>query len=192
MDKKTQVYIYAFLSRLFEKEIDLKLLSDLKKSEEITQMISPDLHKWFDLKSDDELLEELSIDFTSLFVMNHTQPIETAILDDKDEVLVGLQNPVMQFYFDHGYELHLDKTHIQTPDHISLEFGFMQNLVQKERYDIAAMFLKKHILQWVPSYLLSMKESARSLFYEELCDFTIEFILASYETLMSEATEVES
>ncbi len=192
MDKKTQVYIYAFLSRLFEKEIDSKLLSDLKKSEEITQMISSNLHEWFDRKPDDELLEELSIDFTSLFVMNHTQPIETAIMDDKDEVLVGLQNPVMQFYFDHGYELYLDKTHIQTPDHISLEFGFMQNLIQKEQYDVGAKFLEKHILQWVPSYLLSMKESAQSLFYKELCDFTTEFVLASYETLMNEATEVES
>ena len=183
MDKKTQIYIYAFLSRVFEKEIDLKLLSDLKKKNEIVKIISPSLNEWLKLKRDKDVLQELSIDFTSMFLINFTQPVETTVLDDKDEILVGLQNPVMQFYFDHGYNLYLNKTHLQTPDHISIEFGFMQNLLQNEQYDIAKKFLRKHILQWVPSYLLSMKGSSQTLFYREVFDFTVEFVLASYEAL---------
>lgn len=183
LDKTTHTYIYAFLSRLFEKEIDDRLLKDLKNRKSIVEMISPSLLNLFESKDHDKLLEELEVDFVSMFVMNYTQPIETAVLDDRDEILQGLQNPVMRFYSLHGYKIDFDKTYIQAPDHISLEFGFMQNLIQNDQILIAKDFLQKHILQWIPSYLLSMKETAQSEFYASLCEFAAEFVLASYDSV---------
>ncbi len=188
MDRKTRVYIYAFLSRMFAKELDLKAVKDLRETG-ILESLGEESLKWFEENSDEEILEKLNIDFSSLFLMN-AHPIESIVLDDKDEALVGLQNPVMQFYFTHGYDLHLDKTEIQTPDHIALEFAFMQNLVLKEEDKAAGEFLQKHLLQWAPQYLLAVSKEAETPFYKELCEFAAEFLVADFDFLMKTFGEV--
>ncbi len=182
MDRKTRVYIYAFLSRMFAKELDLKAVRDLRETG-ILESLGKESVKWFEENSDEEILEKSNIDFSSLFLMN-AHPIESIVLDDKDEALVGLQNPVMQFYFTHGYDLHLDKTEIQTPDHIALEFAFMQNLVLKEEDKAAGEFLQKHLLQWAPQYLLAVSKEAETPFYKELCEFAAEFLVADFDFLI--------
>lgn len=186
MDKNTRVYIYAFLSRLFESEIDKKLLDDLKNKSDILGMIGEASLTWINEMDETEVLETLSVDFTSLFLMNSQQPIESSILDDKEEVLIGLQNPVMGFYFQHGFDLNLQHSKLQTPDHISIEFGFMQNVLQKGESKTAYEFLTQHIMKWAPAYLLTIAESADTPFYRELCEFTVEFLMADYEQVASE------
>lgn len=189
MDKSTSVYIYAFLSRLFESEVNTKLLEDLKKKKDILEMIGDESLTWIELAEESEVLDKLTIDFSSLFLMNSQQPIESSIMDDKEEVLIGLQNPVMGFYFQHGYDLNLQNSKLQTPDHIAIEFGFMQNLIQKEEYKSAKNFMSEHIMMWAPSYLLTIAEAAETPFYRELCEFTVEFLFANYEMLSEEVKD---
>ena len=167
---------------MFAKELDLKAVKDLRETG-ILESLGKESVKWFEENSDEEILEKSNIDFSSLFLMN-AHPIESIVLDDKDEALVGLQNPVMQFYFTHGYDLHLDKTEIQTPDHIALEFAFMQNLVLKEEDKVAREFLQKHLLQWAPQYLLAVSKEAETPFYKELCEFAAEFLVADFDFLI--------
>ncbi|MCH9813058.1 MAG: molecular chaperone TorD family protein [Epsilonproteobacteria bacterium] len=186
MDKNTRVYIYAFLSRLFESEVDKKLLEDLKTKSDILGMIGEESFQWINESEETEVLEALSIDFTSLFLMNSQQPIESSIMDDKEEVLIGLQNPVMGFYFQNGFDLNLQNSKLQTPDHISIEFGFMQNVLQKGDPKTAYTFLSEHIMKWAPAYLLTIAESADTPFYRELCEFTTEFLMADFEQVSSE------
>ncbi len=187
MDRKTRIYTYAFLSRMFSKELDLKAIKDLRDTG-ILESLGEESVKWFEKLDDNDILEKLNIDFSSLFLM-HAHPIESIVLDDKDEALVGLQNPVMQFYFSHGYDLHLDKTQIQTPDHIALEFAFMQNLLLKEEDKAAREFLQKHLLQWAPQYLLAVAREAQTPFYKELCEFGAEFLIADYDLLTKKLKE---
>ncbi len=182
MDRKTRSYIYAFLSRMFAKELDKEAVRDLKTNSEILDILGDESKKWFLENSEEEIIEKANVDFSSLFLIN-AHPIESIIVDDKDEALVGLQNPVMQFYFNHGYDLHLDKTKIQTPDHIALEFAFMQNLVLKEEDKAAKEFLHTHLMQWAPPYLLSISKEAETPFYKELCEFAAEFLIADYDYL---------
>ncbi len=187
MDRKTRVYIYAFLSRMFAKEADLNVIRDLKETG-ILESLGEESVEWFGKLSEEEILDRLNIDFSSLFLVN-AHPIESIVLDDKDEALVGLQNPVMQFYFNHGYDLFLDKTEIQTPDHIALEFAFMQNLILKEEDRAAREFLQTHLLQWAPQYLLAVAREAETPFYRELCEFAAEFLIADYDLLVREFKE---
>ena len=82
----------------------------------------------------------------------------------------------------------MNQTQILAPDHLSIEFGFMQNLAYRDENKVALKFLKEHLLKWVPPYLLSMKKSALTPFYKDLCDFTIEYLLNDYEQLKQECS----
>jgi TorA maturation chaperone TorD len=187
LDKKIRAFVYAFLSRAFERALGSKEIEDLQKNPELLEMIGNGSKEYFkkDIKS---IEEELNIDFNSLFVVN-SQPIETLIVDSTGEILVGLQNPVMFFYFEHGYEVNMNNTEILAPDHLSIEFGFMQNLVYKDDDKVAFNFLKKHLLQWVPPYLVAMKKVAQTPFYKDLCDFTNDFLFSEYENLKEKYDE---
>lgn len=180
MDERAQMY--AFLSRMFSHILDKKLLIELREDRSIVELLLEEQTPWFYENSIDVLEEALNIDFTSLFLM-HSMPIESSILEDKEEVMVGLQNPVMQFYFDHGYELHLSSSRQHAPDHISLEFAFMQNLVLKNEHITQKVFLEKHVLTWVPAYLLGLETMAQTPFYKGLCHLAAEFVLADFESL---------
>jgi hypothetical protein len=81
---------------MFAKELDSEAIGDLKKSEDILDILGEESKKWFAENDEKEILEKANIDFSSLFLIN-AHPIESIIVDDKDEALVGLQNPVMQF-----------------------------------------------------------------------------------------------
>ncbi len=182
--------IYAMLSKFFADILDEKTIEDLKSNTELLNLIGQNTKNWFENSKDEELLEEINIDFTTIFLMN-AQPIESSVIDNKNDVLVGLQNPVMQFYFSHGYDINLLKTHIQTPDHLAIELAFMQNLVMKEELKTQKRFLKKHLLEWVPQYLIGIKNIAQTPFYRDLCDFASEFIVADYHSILELTNESE-
>jgi len=182
VNAKNRAQMYAFLSKMFATVLDEKLIGELKNDRAILEMVLDEEVEWFVTTPLPELEEVLNVDFSSLFLM-HSLPIESAILDDKDEVLVGLQNPVMQFYFEHGYELNLTKSELQAPDHLSLECAFMQNLILKNEVEAQRAFMQKHLLNWAPMYLLSMAEMAQTPFYRGLCTLGAEFIIADYEGL---------
>jgi len=182
LDSRTRAFIYAFLSRVFEKELDKKAIEDLKKNPELLEMIGPKTKEYFLAKSAQEIEDELNIDYSSLFLVN-SQPVESLVIDAGGDILVGLQNPVMFFYFENGYEIDMNKTEILAPDHLSIEFGFMQNLAYRKEDRLAKRFLSEHLLQWVPPYLLGLAPYAKTSFYQEITDFTTEFLLTDYAFL---------
>jgi len=47
-------------------------------------------------------------------------------------------------------------------------------------------FLNKHLLQWAPMYLISMKFEARTPLYYDAADMALEFILSDNEYLTKE------
>lgn len=185
MDKQYRTYLYAFLSRVFSNALDETYLKELQQKDELLSLLGEKSFNWFKTTSLETIAEELNIDYSSIFLMN-AKPIESSILDAKDEILVGLQNPVMQFYFNHNYELNLAASHLQTPDHISIEFAFMQNLIAKNEILTQKEFLKAHLLKWAVPYFLGVKQMAKTPFYKDLSDFTIEFLASDYDFLVNE------
>ncbi len=188
MDNKTRAFIYAFLSRVYEKPLGKKEIEDLKNNPDLLEMIGEESREYF-VKNDTQTIEDaINVDYSSMFVVN-SQPVETLVVDSTGEILVGLQNPVMFFYFEHGYDIDMNKTEILAPDHLSIEFGFMQNLAYRGEDKIAFKFLKKHLMQWVPPYLIAMRGVAETPFYKDMCDFTIDFLFSEYENLKEEHDE---
>lgn len=183
MNQEYRRYIYAFLSRVYSDIPDRKFIEDLKSNRELLELIGQESLQWFENESLETLYNELNSDFSSMFVIN-TQPVESFILDAKNETLVGLQNPVMAFYFNHSFELDMNQTEIVAPDHISIEFAFMQTLVFRQEYQPQIDFLREHLIIWVVPYMFGMKNMAQTPFYRELSDFVAEFLIADYETVL--------
>ncbi|KIM06314.1 MAG: hypothetical protein KU38_13295 [Sulfurovum sp. FS08-3] len=181
MDTKIRAYIYAFLSRIFSHEIDAKLLGDMKSNPDLLETIGERASKYILSKDNQTLLEELNIEYNYLFVMNN-HPIESAVQDVKNEILVGLQNPVMQFYLNYGYDINLDASNLYVPDHIAIELGFMQKLVLGDEREAQITFAQTHLLSWIPPFLVSVKAMSHNPFYADVCDFAIEFLLEDYAT----------
>ena len=186
MEKQQRVFIYAFLSRVFSDSVDASFLKELKNNPELLETIGFDTLEWIANNDSEALIKALNIDYTSMFVIN-TQPIESFVLDAKQETLVGLQNPVMQFYFENGYDVDMNQTSIMAPDHLSIELGFMQTLVMREEYQAQKEFMTKHLATWVIPYLLGMKAMADTPFYKELFDFIVEFLVADIDYLNKDA-----
>lgn len=180
MDKEYRVYIYAFLSRTMASNADKRFISDLRQNSDLLELLGENTREYFSQNDDETILDALNEDFSSMFVIN-TQAVESFVLDAKNETLVGLQNPVMNFYYRHGFELNMDQTELMAPDHLSIEFAFMQTLIFRDEKKPQYQFLREHLFNWVVPYMIGMKSMALTPFYADLCDFIVEFLVADYE-----------
>jgi len=185
MEKQQRIFIYAFLSRLFSDQLDEAYVKDLKKNPELLETIGKDTFEWIVNTPIKEAVAELNVDYTSMFVMN-AQPIESFVLDAKQDTLVGLQNPVMQFYFEHGYEVDMNQTSIMAPDHISIELGFMQAMIFKDDLRPQLEFLQTHLVRWSVPFFMGMKAMASTALFRDICDFYVEFLVADMEFITNE------
>lgn len=188
MNNEYRIFIYAFLSRVMSDIPDARFVKDLRGNGTLLELIGEETQGWFERESDETILDALNSDFTSMFILN-TQPVESFVLDAKNETLVGLQNPVMAFYYNHGFELDMNQTSIMAPDHLSIEFAFMQTLIYRNETAPQREFMDEHLMPWVLPYMMGMKSMASTPFYRELCDFIIEFMVADYETMRKEADD---
>lgn len=184
MDNDTRLYIYAFLSRVMSDIPDARFIKDLKANESLMSTIGENSMQWLSGLDDMFILDELNSDFTSLFVLN-TQPIESFVLDAKNEAQVGLQNPAMSYYFQNNFEVNMDQTSIMAPDHLSIELAFMQTLVFRDEKKPQMEFLQQHMIPWVVPYMMGMKSLSTTPFYQDICDFIVEFLIADYDALMA-------
>jgi len=182
MDHEYRVSIYAFLSRVMSDTVDRRFIEDLRQNRDLLEVIGESTLEWFDENDDETIFDALNSDFSSMYIIN-TQPVESFILDAKNETLVGLQNPAMAFYFKHGFDLNMDQTTIMAPDHLSIEFAFMQTLVYREESAGQLEFLQEHLMRWVIPYMLGMESMAATPFYKDLCGFIIEFLTREYAYL---------
>jgi TorA maturation chaperone TorD len=182
MDRDYRVYIYAFLSRVMSDTVDMRFIQDLRKNRDFLEVIGDATLEWFDENDDQTIFEALNSDFSSMYIIN-TQPVESFILDAKNETLVGLQNPAMAFYFKHGFDVNMDQTNIMAPDHLSIEFAFMQTLIYRDENAPQLEFLQEHLIRWVIPYMFGMESMAATPFYKDLCTFIIEFLTSEYAYL---------
>ncbi len=194
----SRVNIYALISRLTMNEIDEGLL---KSIEEDVNMLSffPTYTKWEKREQYDrkELIAKyLNVDFTNLFLL-HLIPYESFYTREDQMMETGGDNPVQALFNEFDFRVELDKARVMSADHIGVELEFMYKLceaeykaLEDEEYEVAAdlaeiqyMFLREHLVEWAPMYLLNVKNEAGTAFYFDLADLAIEFILSDFEYL---------
>jgi len=198
---QSRVNIYALLSRVLLQELDIKTLQMIKKDETILDFF-PTFKEWEPLKEQPEqkLLEEyLNPDFVNLAIL-HLIPYETFYTREDQMIETGGANPVTDMYSAYEFMVDYEVARTLSSDHIGVELEFMHHLATAEMKalendDKSAVqelrvaqheFLKKHLVNWAPLYLINMKYEARTPLYYDAAEMALEFILSDNEYLTSE------
>jgi TorA maturation chaperone TorD len=196
--QSARVNIYALISRLLMSEVDEKLLELILSDENILSFF-PNFKNWDKRKGmpNKDLIERyLNVDFTNLFLL-HLIPYESFYTREDQMMETGGDNPIQVIYNEFDFRVELDEARVMSGDHIGVELEFMYKLCEAEQkalqdgeYEIAAdiahieyKFLKEHILEWAPMFLLNVKSEAGTALYFDIADLALEFIMSDFEYL---------
>ncbi len=190
--------IYALISRLMITEVDEEFLEIIEKNSEMLNLL-PNYKAWGKRKEfSNKILKEryYDVDFTNLSLL-HLVPYETFYTRDDQMIESGAENPILEIYDALNFTVRLEEARVISGDHIGVELEFMYSLCDTmlkafEEKDNDAIheilliqrgFLKDHLLNWSPMYLINMKKESRTPLYHDGAELTLQFILEDYEYL---------
>ena len=193
---ENRIAIYALISRLMLVEIDETFLEQIESDDDLLSFF-PNYKAWDKRKelSAKEMIEEhFNVDFTNLFLM-HLVPYESFYTRDDQMIESGGDNPVLELYNELDFRVELDKARVVSADHIGVELEFMYMLctaLQKaldaddkdgicELLQVQRAFLKEHLLEWTPLFLINAKRESRTPLYHDGAELTLEFLLSDFE-----------
>jgi len=193
---ENRMTMYALLSRLMLIEVDEAFLQEIEKEETLLSFL-PNYRDWSKRQtfSTQELIEQYyNVDFTNLFLM-HLVPYESFYTREDQMIESGGDNPVIELYNELDFRVELDRARVVSADHIGVELEFMYMLCEAQKKAIDAedkegicellqvqrAFLKEHLLEWAPLFLINVKRESRTPLYHDGAEMTLEFILSDYE-----------
>ena len=191
-----RVDLYALISRIMLIEVDKEFLETIESDENIMELF-PNYRDWSKRKEfdiDTIIKEYLNVDFASMFLMNMV-PYESFYVRDDQMIESGGDNPVIELYNSLDFRVDIAKARIVSADHIGVELEFMYMLsvaLKKacetndkegvlELLNVQKGFMREHILEWVPMFLINMKRESRTPLYHDASVLAMEFLLSDYE-----------
>ncbi|MFK5937051.1 MAG: molecular chaperone TorD family protein [Sulfurimonas sp.] len=194
----SRINLYALTSRLLMSEVDEELLKSIEEDENMLSFF-PTFQTWKrreEMDRKDLIAKYINVDFTNLFLL-HLIPYESFYTREDQMMETGGDNPIQVMYNAYEFRVELDKARIMAGDHIGVEMEFMYKLCESElkaledgeekvALEIAHIqygFLKDHILQWAPMFLLNVKSEAATAFYFDIADLALEFMMSDFEYL---------
>ena len=191
-----RIALYALISRLMISEVDADFIKSIEENSEVLDLF-PNYKAWDKRKEfNNSILKEryLDVDFANLFLL-HLVPYESFYRRDDQMIESGGDNPVLELYNALDFRVELDKARVVSPDHIGVELEFMYMLCDalKKAYDandrdgviellqVQQGFLKDHLLEWTPMFLINMKKESRTALYHDGAELALEFMLSDYE-----------
>jgi len=193
---ENRIALYALVSRLMITEVDEGFLKSIGQNREILELF-PNYKEWEKRKAfNSSILKEryLDVDFTNLSLL-HLVPYESFYTRDDQMIESGGANPLLEIYDTLDFKVKLEEARVVSPDHIGVELEFMyvlcdamkkaflaedEEAVQEFLY-IQKGFLRDHLLNWAPMYLINMKKESRTPLYHDGAELTLEFMLSDYE-----------
>ena len=195
--------IYGFLAAVYRQELTSELLQQMKahRFQEVLSNLGVKLNNGFFQNSEEELLENLAVEYARLFVGpgKHISPHES-VHHKKEGVQSGqlwgeLTAEVKRIIESSGLEYKSEFTGM--PDHISVELEFMQQVILREEQawqdddkQTALLCLKnekkfvdEHLFGWIPDFCEKVIEAAEMPFYREMAKLTCNFIEFEKEEL---------
>jgi len=188
--------LYGFLALVFATEIHPDLLEQMR-SEEFRELFSElglTLGREFYNKNETELIDELAVEFTGLFIGpgHFISPHESVhrVRDDGDYGKLWGADTVAVKKFIEAAGLSYRSDFGGMPDHIAAELEFMQKL--EERHTEAVndgekelaenltliknRFFFEHLLAWAPGFFDKVGNKATTPFYREMARLAKTFI----------------
>ncbi len=202
-DIENRIALYALISRLMLVEVNEDFLNKIESDEGLLSLF-PNYREWnkreeFKMK---ELIEQYyNVDFTNLFLM-HLVPYESFYTRDDQMIESGGDNPVIELYNELDFRVELAEARVVSADHIGIELEFMYMLcvaLKKaldaddhegvcELLEVQRAFLKEHLLEWTPLFLINLKRESRTPLYHDGAELTLEFILSDFEYVTEQLT----
>ena len=185
-------HLYGFLASLYRAELTQQQLDALRQPEMAAMLTAAgiDLQGAFWTQSDEQLLEELAVEFTALFLGpgGHISPHESVQIEEHGGYWGDATTAVRRFITETGIEY--DSGYNGIPDHISVELEFLGELARREglawgRGDTAAAgnclayqrdFLDEHLGRWVEEFCTRVVETAELSLYRDVAQVTAEFV----------------
>lgn len=203
-DIENRIALYGLISRLMLIEVNDAFL-DTIESDEAMLALFPHYAEWSKRKelSRKELINQYyNVDFTNLFLM-HLVPYESFYAREDQMIESGGDNPVIQLYNELDFRVELDRARVVSADHIGVELEFMYMLctAQKkaieagdkegicELFQVQRAFLKEHLLEWAPMFLINAKRESRTPLYHDGAELTLEFLLSDFEYIAQMLTD---
>ena len=191
-----RIALYALISRLMITEVDAEFIKSIEENAEVLSLF-PNYKEWDKRKEfSNSILKEryLDVDFTNLFLL-HLVPYESFYTRDDQMIESGGDNPILELYNALDFRVQLDQARVVSPDHIGVELEFMYMLCEAlkkafeandndgiiELLQVQQGFLKDHLLNWTPMYLINMKKESRTPLYHDGAELALEFMLSDYE-----------
>ena len=193
---ENRITLYAVMSRLMMTEVDDEFLKSIESNESLLNLF-PNYKNWDKRKEfNSSIIKEryLDVDYTNLFLL-HLVPYESFYTRDDQMIESGGDNPVIELYNALDFRVELDKARVVSPDHIGVELEFMYMLCSamkkaieaddedalEELFYVQRGFLKDHLLNWAPMYLINMKKESRTPLYHDGAELVMEFLLSDFE-----------
>lgn len=197
---KNRASTYAFIARLFRKEIDSDLLEDMTSMRFPLHSGNNNIDKGYWLIATylsniwDNSLTDLAVDYTRTFIghgndaYSAAYPFESVYTSEKRLLMQTARDEVLAIYRSEG----LDKQSSwkESEDHIAVELEFIEILCQRTEealrnadQDRALQllttqrnFLSDHLVAWVPMLTKDMKKFAKTDMYQGLAYLTEGFL----------------
>jgi len=214
--------IYAFLSRMYEKEISVDFLKELSTRDSPifrigrSEGLDEGFRKGFGLMSGylnlsgrdlNRVWLELAADYASLFLgvkKKPPHPSESVYTSGGHYKFQESRDQVLKAYLEAGVDRVKEFT--EPEDHIALELQFMEYLCRKtiealERNErgeakkylkIQRDFVNDHLAKWIPQFTQDILESADVDFYKGVAYVTRAFIEAEREAIPDLIKDEES
>jgi TorA maturation chaperone TorD len=191
-----RIALYGLISRLMMIEVDDAFLDRIEKDEALLSLF-PHYKNWEkrkELSREDLINQYYNVDFANLFLM-HLVPYESFYTRDDQMIESGGDNPVITLYNELDFRVELDQARVVSADHIGVELEFMYMLTVALKKAIEAEdkegvcellqvqrgFLKEHLLEWAPMFLINAKRESRTPLYHDGTELTLEFLLSDFE-----------
>ncbi len=185
--------LYGFLAEVFRAEPTPALLRRIKDDGFLETLTAAGAHLdgEFLQRPEDELLEDLAVEYTRLFLGpgKHVQPYAAIYLGGAGASLCGPATVWARDFMERaGFTL--TPEHHGLPDHVSVELEFMAGMAEREARAIedsdleaAAQcrwiqkeFLQDHLGRWLPEFCGRAAEHAELSFYRELARLAGHFL----------------
>lgn len=199
--------IYRFLSQVYQGPPSEEFVESVIKSdflESLTDLLgystpeSEKLRKYLTSRTPEELLDELTSEYNSLFEIptsRYIKPYESVYLDTRElggkEYSGLVMGPstiqVKDSYLSAGMEL--SDLIRDLPDHLAVELEFMAYLAEQEAKQLSDsiveadkflvfqyQFLKNHLSRWVDMVCEAILDTTENPFYEAAGTLTVEFV----------------
>ena len=200
--------LYGFLAEVFRAAPTPELLRRIKDNGFLETLTAAGAHldREFLQRPEDELLEDLAVEYTRLFLGpgKHVQPYAAIYLGGAGASLCGPATVWARDFMERaGFTL--TPEHHGLPDHVSVELEFMAGMAEREARAIEGSdleaaaecrwiqkeFLQDHLGRWLPEFCGRAAAHAELTFYREMARLAGHF-LDSELAYFAEAKETAS